>query len=332
MHPERRNEMHWSLLLLMGLLVIGTACDGDDDDDSAVADDDDATDDDDDTTPPELRGACAFEDKVGLFVVQHEEAYSYVQGEVRDGVVPITILENVVEEGDCILWRANNPFCDPPCQPDETCDLDGECIPYPTNMDVGTVTVTGLNEAVEMEPPGGGMPATYYDTQMPHPAFDPGAEIELVATGNEIGGFTLHGEGFAPIEIPDEPWVVVEGQPLEVTWTTDSSSRATVWVRLNIDQHGTTPVEVWCDVADSGSMSIPSEVVDTLVGYGVSGFATGTIYRHTLDSVDGDTGCIEFEVVSRLPADLQVEGHIPCDSPDDCPEGMECDYATGTCV
>jgi hypothetical protein len=339
--------MRWTLLLLGALLTFGMACDGDDDDDSATSDDDatddddvtdddddDVTDDDDDddTTPVELRGGCTFEDKVGWFVVQHEADYSYVSGEVRDGVVPITVRENVLQQGDCTLWRSNNPFCDPSCSPDETCDFDGECIPYPSNLDLGTVTIDGLNKEVSMDPPGGTMPATYYDTQMPQPAFDPGAEVRLEAEGNEIAGFTLFGEGFEPIVIPDEPWVVVDGEPLDVTWTPDGAGQATVWVRLNIDQHGTTPVEIWCDVADTGSLSVPADVMDALIGYGVSGFATGTIYRHTLDSVTVETGCVQFEVVSRVPALLEVEGHIPCDSPDDCPDGMECDYATGTCV
>jgi len=48
--------------------------------------------------------------------------------------------------------------------------------------------------------------------------------------------------------------------------------------------------------------------------------------------VETEVGCVEFEISSHLAGDLQVEGHIPCDSPDDCPLGMECDYQTGTCV
>ena len=336
------------LLLSFGLILFVVSCDKGDDDDStagdddATADDDDDTvddddddgspDDDDDTETPMFRGPCAFEVKAGAYLIQHEPEYTVVSGEVRDGIVPSTVLENVLEEDDCRLLRRNNPFCDPPCNPDETCDFDGECIPYPVNLDVGTVTITGLNKEVEMVAPGGGLPAIYYDTQMPHPGFDPGADIRLTASGNEIDGFSLYGEGFEPLEIPEDPWVVVEGQPLDVTWTPGTSPNATMLVRFNIDQHGTTPVEVWCDVADTGSFAAPSSVMDALIGYGVSGFPSGNIYRHTVDSVDTATGCVEFEVYSHLPGDLQVQGHIPCDSPDDCPEGMECDIPTGTCV
>jgi hypothetical protein len=339
--------MYRYLLLVLGLLLVGVACNGDDDDDSVAGDDDatagddddatgddddDATGDDDDATPPTFRGPCALDVKVGSFLVLHEAEYTVISGEVRDSVVPANVLEEVVAEGDCKLLRRNNPFCDPPCQPDETCDMDGDCIPYPINLDVGTVTITGLNKEVAMEPPGGGLPALYYDTQMPHPGFDPGADIRLSASGNEIDGFQLFGEGFAPLEIADEPWVVREGQPMEVSWTAATGEQVRILLRFNIDQHGTTPVEVWCDVEDTGSFATPSSVMDALIGYGVTGFPAGNIYRHTMDSVDVETGCVEFEVSSHLAGDLQVEGHIPCDSPDDCPKGMECDYLSGTCI
>ena len=339
--------MHRFLVLPALLALFAVACDraeGSDDDATADDDasgdddtgDDDADDDssetDDDTEPPTLRGACELADKVGAFVVQHEPEYTVVSGEVRDGVVPAAVLENVLTDGDCRLLRRPNPFCDPPCEPGQTCDLDGECIPYPLNLDVGTVTVVGLNKEVAMEPPGAGLPAVYYDTQMPHPGFDPGAAIRLDASGNAIDGFTLHGEGFAPLAIADEAWIVRPGQPLEVGWTTAAGEQVRILLRFNIDQHGTTPVEVWCDVDDTGSASVPAGVMDALIGYGVSGFPSGDAYRHTVDSADVEVGCVEFEVSSHVHGDLRVEGHIPCDSPDDCPEGMDCDIPTGTCI
>ena len=342
--------MRWHLLLLIGFAALAVSCNGAGDDDDTSSDDDTGDDDstadddtgdddtgdddtgDDDTEPPVLRGACELAEKVGAFVVQHEPEYTAVSGEVRDGVVPIAVLENVMEQGGCRLLRRNNPFCDPPCDPGETCDLHGQCIPYPASVDVGTVTITGLNKEVVMEPPGDGLPASYYDTQMPHPGFDPGAAVRLDASGNEIAGFTMYGEGFAPLESADETWIVRPDEPLVVNWTVEAGDQVTILLRFNIDQHGTTPVEIWCDVEDSGTASIPSEVMNGLIAYGVSGFPSGDAYRRSLDSVDTEAGCVEFEISSHVHGDLAVEGHIPCDSPDDCPEGMECDIPTGTCI
>ncbi|MBT3219868.1 MAG: hypothetical protein HN348_12330 [Proteobacteria bacterium] len=314
------------------------ACvDGDDTDDTPADTDDTDTDtddtDDDEWEVPTLKGECALKDKVGSFWAQHEQDYSVVSGEVRDGTVPSTILELMVEDGDCRLMRSNNPFCDPTCQPDEACDFDGSCIPYPVTIDVGTVKVDGLNKDVAMSPPGNGLPSVYYDTQMPHPGFEPGADVRLVAAGNEIDGFTLYGEGVAPIVIPDEPWLVSEGKDMLVTWTPDKAvKQARIFLRFNIDQHGSTPVSVWCDIADTGSYSVPSSVMDALIAYGVTGFPNGNIYRRSVDSVETSAGCVEFEVSSRITGTLNVEGHIPCDGPEDCPKGMICDLTIGTCV
>ena len=317
------------LLLAGGLLLAG--CPGDDDDDASSGDDD-VTADDDDTTGdddidvPELRGPCELAGKVGYFHVAHELDYSSVSGEVSDGTVPVTVLEQVASEGPCRLMRRNNPFCDPPCEPGTTCDFDGSCIPYPMPYSVGTVTVEGLAAAVSMDYPA------YFDTSLPHPPFADGAGVRLTAAGDEYAGFTLYGVGVAPIATDDEVWIVREGEALDVSWVPADTAKVQVQLRFNIDQHGNSPVELLCDLDDTGSHAVPSVLVEQLLVYGVSGFASGNLTRRSVDSVDAEFGCVEFVVFSHLQGNLQVEGHIPCDDPDDCPEGMECDFATNTCV
>ena len=308
-------------------------CPATDDDDSAVEDDDTGDDDagDDDTVAFSApRGACPdLAEKVGTFEVQHESDYSTVYGQVADGVVPTTILENVGEVGDCRLMRRNNPFCDPPCEPGFTCDFDGECITYPANHSAGTVTISGLTKQVEMEPSGTN---NYFDTEMTHPPFEIGSEVVLQAAGDEIAAFTLFGQGVTPIDILDDAWIVREGEPLQVAWTPADGEYATIHLRMNIDQHGNTPVELVCDLPDQGTAILDSELTDQLIAFGVTGFASGNIYRRTVDHIDVEYGCVEFAVYSHLLGNLQVEGHIPCWGPDDCPDGMECDIPTNTCI
>ena len=158
----------------------------------------------------ELAGTCALEDRFGGFLVEMYDSYSIVDGSVADGVVPISVLEQVGVEGDCKLLRRNNPFCDPPCGPDETCDFTSTCIPYPLNQDVGTVTVTGLSADVVMEPlqPGN----SYFNTSLPHPAFEPGALVTLTTTGGAYDPVRLHAVGVEPLTILDEMWVVDSGK------------------------------------------------------------------------------------------------------------------------
>ncbi|MBL9099651.1 MAG: hypothetical protein JNL82_01770 [Myxococcales bacterium] len=277
---------------------------------------------------PVLRGACPLETKVGEFKVTLEDIYSAFSGVVADGVVPITVLETVGEEGGCRLLRRNNPVCDPPCQPGTTCDFSGECIVYPANHDVGTVTVTGLVQPVVVEPV---MPTyDYFDSTLMHPACEPGSAIALTATGGDYAAFTLYGEGVAAIEPASEMLVMKKGQALALQWAAGAGA-AHVRVDLTIDQHGNTPVKLICVGEDSGSMTVPESLIAQLIDFGISGFPSAQWYRETVDSTALAPGCVEFAVRSHRETLLGVEGHTPCNKPDDCPEGQICDILIQTC-
>ncbi len=275
---------------------------------------------------PVFHGECPSAEQIGYFNVQHEIDYSVVSGEVLDGVVPSKILFKVGQEGSCTLWQRKNPFCNPACAANEACAQDGTCVPYPLPQDAGQVGITGLTKPVSMAYPA------YYDTTVDHPAFKPGVDITLVAAGATYPAFTLHGQGFAPMVIPAGELVLDKGKALSVSWTPDSSAEhATVRIRINVDQHGNSPVELVCDPEDTGSTVIPSSLIDQLIGFGVTGFPSIHVIRHTLDSVDAGQGCVQFEVLSHRLGDLQVNGHLPCDPATPCPAGFTCDIPTGTC-
>ncbi len=247
-------------------------------------------------------GPCAIEEKIGVFKVMHEPDYSAISGEVTNGVVPSTILEEVAAEGGCRLMQRGNPFCDPVCPPGETCDFNGVCIPYPEQRSVGNVTINGLNKTVSMDP------SAYFDASMPHPGFDPGADISLVAAGEDYEGFAMWGVGVTPLELPDSTWSLQTGQPLEVTWIpAEDGENVEVHLSMNVDQHGNTPVTLYCDLPDTGSTAIPAALIDALLGYGITGFASGHIFRRTVDHIDVADGCIQLEVFSHLTAGVDVE-------------------------
>ncbi len=320
-------DVRWLIPLAALLALAGCPVAGGDDD-SAGTDDDDGPVGDPATIP--LAGSCDLDQRLGGFVAEAYADYSIVDGTVSDGVVPLSVLEQVLQQGDCRLMKRNNPFCDPPCAPDETCDFDGECIPYPSPVDLGTVTVLGLEEAVVMEPivPG----YSYFDTSLPHPAFLPGELIELRTSGGTVEPFTLHGVGVHLLAPPVGSWVVAEGQPLAVTWEPPGTDvRSTMALTLNIDQHGISPVTAWCEFEDSGSGEVPAAVIEALFSAGVSGYPNGTLSRHTVDSVGASTACVDLEVASPVDVDVDVAGYIPCKDDDDCPDGMECNEAIGLC-
>jgi len=279
--------------------------------------------------PIVLHGPCDLAVKVGAFNLQREELYTTFNGAVADGVVPGYVLENVGEEGGCRLLRRNNPFCDPPCTPSETCDYDGSCIPYPLNHDVGIVALDGLLMAGVMVEPI--IPTyEYFNTDLDHPAWSSAAAITLDAAGGDYSAFGLHGIGVEMIEPAADAVVLDPEQELTVEWV-PGTGPGTIRVELNIDQHGLTPVELWCTSEDTGSLVVPAEFIAEFVQFGVTGYPSVAYFRETVDSVEIEPGCVEFGVRAHQDGMLTVIGHTPCNIPEDCPEGTTCNVAIQTC-
>ena len=277
-----------------------------------------------------LRGACEADERLGGFVVEEYETYSIVEGKAANGIVPVTVPEEVHEESGCRLLKRRQLFCNPSCGATETCDEGNSCIPSPLNQDLGTVTVGGLNAAVVMEliPPTN----IYFDSQLPHPAYDPLAVISLRSTDGYYGVLELNGIGVHRLEIPDEIWVVEPGEPLSLAWTSPPAEvRSRILFSLNIDQHGNTPLTMYCDFADTGTATVPASVIDALLSYPTSGWPAAHLRRRTADRVEVTGGCVDFIVSSPKTGDVRVAGHTPCDATTPCPPGLTCNIPIGTC-
>lgn len=309
-----------------------------DTDDPADTDDDTDTDDEVQVPEPEgdpatveLAGECALDVRLGGFIVALNEGYSIVDGTVADAVLPIAVLEEVGATEDCRLLKRNNPHCNPPCEPGQTCDFDGTCIPYPANQDLGTVTVGGLAKPVVMEPLGAGR--NYFDTKLPHPVFEPGALVELRTGGGAFDPVTLHGVGVEPLQLIDDVWVLVDGDPLVFRWTPPSvePARGHVHLRLNVDQHGLTPIQLFCEFPDDGEATVPKDLVSQLIQSGVTGFPNATVTRRTVDRDDIGSGCLDFIVASPATPSVRVDGYTPCVKDADCPQGKTCNLALQIC-
>ena len=278
----------------------------------------------------ELNGMCALDGstRVGGFEVAHWEFFSTVTGNVANGLLPTTVLFPREISGDCQLFQKEYPFCDPGCESGEVCDHNGECIPYPTNQGLGTVTLLGVTEAVVMEADGSNY---YWDTQLSFPMFDAGDQIRIDTSGGDIAAFGLRSLGVEFLTFDTLDWVIREKENLTLTWT-PSKSPSRVLFDLNVDQHGNSPVSLVCDTTDDGEISIDSGMLDTLLMYGVSGFATATARRYVADSVTLDPGCVELLTYHHVDGSLSVDGHQPCFNDNDCPEGQVCDVAINTCI
>ncbi|MDP2315485.1 MAG: hypothetical protein Q8P41_21485 [Pseudomonadota bacterium] len=324
----------------MTTLLLLAACGGDPIDTGKGADDtagDTDTDTDtDDTGGPDpatvpLAGECTDDAHWGAFAIDSNEDYAYVTGSISNGVVPVSVLTQMMESGDCKIWRRENPFCDPSCDPGYTCDLSGECVTYPTTQDLGVVTVDGLSQPVSMEAVTPGY--TYFDTSLPNPPWTPGSLLTLDTSGGAYDPVRLYGVAPAALAPVSMDWVINPGQPLAVAWDAPASAvRTELVLNLRIDQHGLTPSSIECVFTDDGAAEVPSDVIEELMGYGVTGFPAGDLTRRTADSsAIGAGGCIDLVASSSRLAHVEIDGYTPCTRDPDCPDGQTCNEALERC-
>jgi len=327
-------------------LVLTMGCGGDSKDDDPGTTDETGTEDSDTdttntvTTVPTptgdpatvpLNGECALDEKWGEFVVANFDFYAIVDGSVSNGVVPVTILENVGEDANCKLLKRNNPFCEPACEASETCDFDGSCIPFPAGQELGTVTVGGLLKPVIMTSVVPGY--SYFDTDLPFPVFESGTLIEMRTGGGNYDAVELHGIGVETLTLVEADWILFGDTDLEFNWTAPTlpDVRSQIHVQLNIDQHGLTPIQLFCEFEDDGNAALPRELITSLIDFGVTGFPFATVTRRTVDSTTIGDGCMEFVVKSSAQPNIRVDGFIPCVGDQDCPDGQTCNQAIQIC-
>jgi hypothetical protein len=141
--------------------------------------------------PLERYQACPLATKLGEFRVDLTAHYTAVSGSIAQAVVPGDVREVAETSGGCRLLRRRLLACPQPCGPGMTCGEAGRCLPYPDNLDAGTVTLAGLARPVKMQPDPTGR--RYWDTTLPHPGYRAGANIRLQASGGELPAFTLGG-------------------------------------------------------------------------------------------------------------------------------------------
>jgi len=172
---------------------------------------------------------------------------------------------------------------------------------------------------------------SYWDTLVPFPLFEVNSEILLEVAGDTYEGFSLRGVGVETLVVENRYWTMEDGVDLPIDWTPVSGA-GEIYMTINVDQHGNSPVTMYCRVEDTGSFSVPGSLISILLDYGVSGFATANLFRRTVDSVNVGPGCVELRVFSHIRGMLQVAGHTACFGDSDCPEGQKCSMAIQTCV
>jgi|GEM_PF-863174 len=279
-----------------------------------------------------LRGACPAETRVGGFKVEMNEnmGYTAIDGVVKNGVIPKDVPEVAVEDGDCKLLRKRRLVCNPTCQPGYTCDYDLNCISIPVGQDAGTLVFRGLVKTVVLQPiyPTN----TYSYNKLNHPGFAENTVIQVASSEGYFGEIEMFGVGVSQLVTSTDKWTINEGEPLIISWTApEEGARSRVVVQINIDQHGLTPLTLICDFPDTGEATVSATLINQLTSAGVTGYPSGTVVRRTMDSMTSDEECIDFMISSVRTINIEVAGHIPCTSDEDCPDELDCNELIQQC-
>ncbi len=271
--------------------------------------------------------ACERDARLGSFLLILTEDYTTFRGSVSNGVAPNGVPEVKATSGACSLLGAPNLFCATPCENGTLCAGDDQCVPTPMKVSAGTVSVSGTATPISEDP--NGITLDYNETiNDPYPAFNSGDALTLSAAGDEADAFSLSGEGVGLMTTSASTVELVESQPIELSWdATGASDNSTVEIELTVNAHGGTPAWISCETEDTGSFSIPADIVGQLVDLGLSGFPRVSLTRQTVDSTELSTGCVDFTVTSGVTLDVSIDGLVSCSDTSDCPDGQTCNEA-----
>jgi hypothetical protein len=256
--------------------------------------------------------------------------YTAISGKVFSGPVPEEVAWDVdVEQGGCKLLKPRVPFCDPGCDQD-VCVDDDQCAPNPKAASAGTVTLSGLKSSaggsaeIKIEPIAASY-ATPSGISLAYPAFDEGAELKLSAKGADAPAFEITSHGIAPLSLSTTTFELKSGSAFALAWQAPGKSEfSRIQVKLDISHHGGTKGKVECDVPDTGSLSVPADLVTRLLKLGSAGFPTVVVDRVSSASASTKAGSVELKVVSEIEQGVQIEGLTSCSDNADCPQGKTC--------
>jgi hypothetical protein len=256
-------------------------------------------------------------------------AQTSVFGRVQDGPTPELVRwTEVSTAGGCRLLTPSVPFCEAPCGGSAACVDEEVCQPYPASLDVGPITVTGLDtgdgaEAFTIEP----VASNYQRSGLPYPAFAEGAAVRFEAAGGPsgVGAFTLAATGIGTLTLTSPPLELAAGAPATLTWTPPTRAEASeILVRLDISHHGGTNGKIECVVPDSGSLTLSAPLLDALRALGAAGFPTVIVTRRATGSAVIAPGRVDLWLLSTVEQAVIIPGLTSCTADEDCPAGTTC--------
>ena len=253
-------------------------------------------------------------------------AQTQIAGRVLNKVKSNEILQEVSRSGDCRLLVGQTLSClNPTCAFPKQCVGTNQCADPPASQDAGTATITGLAIPVSMT-----FTSSQYYVALPtttaYPPYDMGGGVDLRLSGAAVPALSLSVRGIVPLDVPTTFPEIEPDKPFHVTWTAPAPAGAgRILLILDIAHHGGISAQIECDLADTGSVSIPASLMTALIDRGTAGFPSMSLTRRSLDSISMTDGCVDFAVASSVERFVNVEGVVSCDDQSlPCPAGKTC--------
>ena len=252
-------------------------------------------------------GRITIRERAGMF---GSNPYTFAEF-VADGL-PVWHAETM-RSGDCRLLEFEPAFCDPPCL-SGLCAPGGVCQPYPTFESAGNITVTGLKTSVTLTPSAcgfcGGGEQYYTTTTYPADLFDDDASVTASAAGAAFPAFSVTAGGVPPLaaSYPEDKITLVDGQDFTLAWTSaGSDARVRVTINANNQGHGNPYLAIIeCDGDDTGSLVIPSAIIDAFPDTMAWAFCAGSdcppssIMRYRRGTTTAGGGTVELVIGSEV--------------------------------
>ncbi|MGC4088165.1 MAG: hypothetical protein QM756_09745 [Polyangiaceae bacterium] len=281
-------------------------------------------------------GGTSGDAVVGTFMlalnpsVEATAPYTSIFGTVYGSPYPTDVIETVVaSNAACSVYKFSRQSCtNPACTAAQTCVGPNVCEDKPSLVSIGDVSLTGVGpSALKLTAINNNY---QYALDLPYPGFDDGGAVTLSATGSYFPAFSLTTKGTAPVELTATSYRISSGSALSVEWAPGSAGTAAkVAIMLNISKHGGSAGYMKCSTTDSGSFTVPADLLKALVDLGVAGFPQLLFTRSTRAEASVSTGKVAFEIDALASPKLDIDGYCSCFSSSDC--GSCSDTTKTTC-
>jgi hypothetical protein len=215
----------------------------------------------------------------------------------------------VAAAGECRRLEYQPVVCDPGCFGGAVCVEPGMCVPAveprfagPLAFDVGATHLTMRYDD--------GLGYRYLEQDPDPDVIEPCADVIARADGDEVPAVTLTAPAVAPLadSVVGLSLVLEDDRDVTLSWQAWDAERARVRVQLVSPNRGHgTPVAaiIECDVADTGSVTVPGELIGALppshdeycAGYDCP---DSEILRYHRRTVDTAAGVVELVTGSAL--------------------------------